>query len=305
VCGRTACTDRCGGGRNLALSRRCRANAGASRRPYSEPTLEPVRQDSSFAEKHESPCAPARRPERAPRRPRWRRPLTSATRQSHVSPPHSRNSSRRRRALPVSRTARSPSVLEVVLGARNADVFDDAAEEDGWVPQRTRTVWSPSTSSMRPNSPRPSPRWRKLTEISHARTTRAGTGPADRGLVVGEHGTVLVDPAAEVRGAAAHDDVRLAVAPAVERAAIGEALGRRAAPVPREVLPVVELQGDAEVVGRERRVFGKSRRERVEPPGPAQPEPWTSAAPAPAGARCRQPRGRGSSALPSGSATRR
>src|SRR5439155_8856407 len=33
VCGRTARTVRSGGGRNLALSRRCRTSAGASRRP--------------------------------------------------------------------------------------------------------------------------------------------------------------------------------------------------------------------------------------------------------------------------------
>jgi hypothetical protein len=54
VCERTACTVRCGGGRKPALSRPSRASAGASRRPSSERMVEPVRQDSAFAEKQES-----------------------------------------------------------------------------------------------------------------------------------------------------------------------------------------------------------------------------------------------------------
>jgi hypothetical protein len=53
VCERTACTVRCGGGRKLALSRPSRASAGASRRPSSRGTVEPVRQDGCYAEKQE------------------------------------------------------------------------------------------------------------------------------------------------------------------------------------------------------------------------------------------------------------
>ena len=43
--------------------------------------------------------------------------------------------------------------------------------------QRTLTVRSPSTSSMRPNSPCAAPRWKPLTAISHALTTCAGGAP--------------------------------------------------------------------------------------------------------------------------------
>src|SRR5439155_6723769 len=79
--------------------------------------------------------------------------------------------------------------------------------------------------------------------------------PADRYLVVGEDGSLLLDPAAEIGGAAARDDVRLAVAPMLKRAAVGEAGRERGAPMPGEVLAVVELQGDAEIVVCERRVL--------------------------------------------------
>src|SRR5579862_1872192 len=83
-----------------------------------------------------------------------------------------------------------------------------------------------------------------------------GHGPADRRLMVGEDGAVFVHPPANIGGATAHDDVRLAVSPVLQRAAVGEALGQRAAPLPREVPAVVELQRDAEVIVRELSVLG-------------------------------------------------
>src|SRR4051794_37767319 len=79
--------------------------------------------------------------------------------------------------------------------------------------------------------------------------------PADRHLMVGEDRSLLLDPAAEIGGTAVRDDVRLAVAPMLERAAVDEAGRERAAPMPAEVLAVVELQGDAEIVVCERRVL--------------------------------------------------
>ena len=57
VCGRTACTVRCGGGRKPALSRPSRASAGASRRPSSERARHALRQDCSFAKQQDSPPA--------------------------------------------------------------------------------------------------------------------------------------------------------------------------------------------------------------------------------------------------------
>lgn len=71
---------------------------------------------------------------------------------------------------------------------------------------------------------------------------------ADCGLVIGEHVPFLVDPAAEVGGTGSHHDVSFQLAPIIEGTAVGEAYGQATAPVPAEVLPVVELQRDAEVV---------------------------------------------------------
>jgi len=90
--------------------------------------------------------------------------------------------------------------------------------------------------------------------------------PADRGPVVGEYGPFLVDPAAEVSGSGAGDDVGLAAAPVRERAPVTEALRQAAAPVPGEVLAVVELEGDTHVVVSQRGVLGQPRRQRADLP---------------------------------------
>ena len=77
----------------------------------------------------------------------------------------------------------------------------------------------------------------------------------DRHLMVGEDRPLLIDPAAEIGGTATRDDMRLAMAPMLERAAVGEAGRQRGTPMPGEILAVVELQSDAEIVVRERRVL--------------------------------------------------
>jgi hypothetical protein len=60
--------------------------------------------------------------------------------------------------------------------------------------------------------------------------------------------------------------VGLAAAPVRQRAPVAEALRQAAAPVPGEVLAVVELQGNAELVVSQCGVLGQARRQRVDAP---------------------------------------
>src|SRR5690242_530328 len=93
-----------------------------------------------------------------------------------------------------------------------------------------------------------------------------GRRPAYGGLVVGEHESFLVGPVAEVSGSGPGDDVCLAAAPVRQWAPVTEALRQAAAPVPGEVLAVVELEGDAQVVMSQCGVFWQPRWQRVDPP---------------------------------------
>ena len=99
-------------------------------------------------------------------------------------------------------------------------------------------------------------------------------GAADRLLVVSEHGTLLVDSMAEVRRSRCGDNVGLAGDATGRMGSERQALGERTTPVPRKVLAVVELHGDAAMVVRQRRVFPKFGWERVEPSRPPQPQRW-------------------------------
>jgi hypothetical protein len=60
--------------------------------------------------------------------------------------------------------------------------------------------------------------------------------PADRSLVVGEHGPFFIDPAGEVSGTGAGNDVGFAAAPVRERAPVADSFRQAAAPVPGKVL---------------------------------------------------------------------
>jgi hypothetical protein len=93
---------------------------------------------------------------------------------------------------------------------------------------------------------------------------------AEDARVVGVQVALLVEPLPEPGRAAAHHDVGLLVLPGRQGAAVHGALRQRGAPVIGEVLPVVEFDGDAQVVVRGQGVLGEVDRQFVHAPRPAQ-----------------------------------
>ena len=113
----------------------------------------------------------------------------------------------------------------------------------GLAGQSTRKASSPSTGWMHPTSSRPSTAWKKLPEISHARTMRAGARPWIATWLY----ALLVYPAVEFRGPVAHDDVRPAVAPGGRAGSDRRTLGGAHSASVTRGLGVVELRGDVEL----------------------------------------------------------
>ena len=96
---------------------------------------------------------------------------------------------------------------------------------------------------------------------------------AFRGFAVGLHAILVnvagfVEPLAEVAFSAPDDEMGLAVVPGGQRAAVAGFDGERVRPVVREILTVVELDGDAHIVVRREGALFEVRRKFVHFPGP-------------------------------------